>query len=456
VTVVEKLAQFIQKADFKSLSQKTRDELKIRLLDSLGCALGALTADPIKRIHNYLELMGGSPLVTLIGGGKTAPDRAAFYNGALVRYLDFNDSFLAKNETCHPSDNIAAVLAAAEFSKASGKEFLLSLAISYAIQCRLSEVAPVRAKGFDHTVQGSYAAAGGVAKALKLSSQETAHAIAISAVAHNALRVTRTGVLSHWKGLAYPETAFASVHSAFLAREGITGPLEIFEGNKGFMDSIAGKFSISWEDKDLSAVERTIIKKYNAEIHSQTSIEAVLELKKKYGFSASDIEKIEISIFDVAYHIIGGGVEGSKKSIRTKEEADHSLPYLVSVALLDGEVMPSQYHPERILKPDVQELLKKVDIRPDDALTARFPNEMATRVKIHLKDGSIHSIEKSDYEGFWTKPMNWETALHKFRGLCKDFVSEKYIQSISDAVHNIEDIQVADLCNLLGKCKENK
>ena len=205
----------------------------------------------VAMLKQHLDDFGGNPLCSLIGAGKSSPDRAAFYNGALVRYLDFNDSFLAKHETCHPSDNVSAVLAASEYANASGKEFLTALAIAYQVQCRLSEEAPVRKKGFDHTTQGAYAAAAGVAKALKLSETQIANAIAMSAVANNALRVTRTGALSHWKGLAYPNTAFSATHAAFLALRGVTGPLEVFEGNKGFKEAISGPFTINWEKENL-------------------------------------------------------------------------------------------------------------------------------------------------------------------------------------------------------------
>src|SRR5207302_10014221 len=124
---------------------------------------------------------------TLIGAGKSAPDRAAFYNGALVRYLDFNDSFLSKGETGHPSDNLAPVLAAAEYADADGRTLLTALAVAYQVQIRLSEQAPVRAKGFDHTTQGAYAVAAGVSRALGLDRQRTANASAFAGTALNAL-----------------------------------------------------------------------------------------------------------------------------------------------------------------------------------------------------------------------------------------------------------------------------
>src|SRR5213080_117706 len=267
MTQVEQLAAFVVRARYEDLSEEARLELKIRVLDALGCAIGALDGPPVKMIREQIEDFGGTPLITLIGGGKTAPDRAAFYNAALVRYLDYNDSYITRGETCHPSDNMGAVLAASEYASKSGKEFLAALAVAYQVQCRLSDVAPVRSKGFDHTTQGAYAVAAGVSKALGLPPAQTANALAISGTAFNALRVTRTGALSNWKGLAYPNTAFGCTHATFLAMRGITGPLEVFEGNKGFMDSIAGRFELDWSREDLERVTQTIIKKYNAEIH---------------------------------------------------------------------------------------------------------------------------------------------------------------------------------------------
>lgn len=210
--------------------------------------------EPVRLVRLQTQEFGGAGLCALIGGGRTAPDRAAFYNSSLIRYLDFNDSYLARGETCHPSDNLGAVLAAAEYAGRDGRDLLAALAAAYQVQCRLSDAAPVRAKGFDHATHGAYAVAAGVARALGLDRERTANAIAISGTALNALRVTRTGALSHWKGLAAPQTAFGATHATFLASRGVTGPREVFEGTKGFMDAIAGRFEIDWAGEDLERV----------------------------------------------------------------------------------------------------------------------------------------------------------------------------------------------------------
>lgn len=453
MTIADELASFVVKASYDDLSDAARQQMKICILDSLGCAIGALDAEPIRFLRQQLEDFGGTGHATLIGGGRTSPDRAAFYNSALTRYLDFNDFYLAKGESCHPSDNLGPVLAALEYAGGNGADLMTALAVAYQVQARISDEAPVRAKGFDHTTQGSYAVAAGVSKALRLDSARTANAIALSGTPFNSLRVTRTGALSHWKGLAYPNTAFCCTHSTFLAMRGITGPPEVFEGNKGFMDSIAGRFHVDWSSEELDRVTRIEVKKYNAEGHSQQSVEGILELQAEHGFSGGDVEKIEIDTFDVAFNIIGGGEEGDKTIVENKEQADHSLPYMVAVAILDGNVMPEQYVPERILRDDVQCLLRRVVARPNNSFSARFPDEMPTTLKVTLHDGRVLVAEKTDYEGFHANPMRWETVVDKFEGLSAPYADAGLRREIIESVEGLEPLPVKDFVAPLAKVR---
>ena len=444
-TQAERLASFVSRAGWGDLSPSAREALKIRVLDSLGCAYGAIAGEPVRMLRKLVDEFGGNPLCTLIGGGRSAPDRAAFYNGALVRYLDYNDSYLAKGETCHPSDSLGAVLAAAEYAGIPGKEFLTALAVAYQVQCRLSDAAPVRARGFDHVTHGAIAAAAGAAKALRLDSLRTANAVAIAGTANNALRVTRTGELSHWKGLAAPNAGAAGLQAAFLAMRGVTGPREMFEGVKGWMQVVSGPFEIEWEGENLERVTRTILKKYNAEIHSQPAIEGMIGLMAEEGCTAAGIERIRIDIFDVAHLIIGGGAEGDKTVVRTKEEADHSLPYIVAVAALDGEVTPAQYTAERIAREDVQRLLRRVEVVPDPAFSRRFPEEHACRLTVTLADGRVLVREMSGYEGFHTRPMSWEGAVRKFSAVAGVRRPREGLEAVVKAVANLEKISVRNL-----------
>jgi 2-methylcitrate dehydratase len=244
--------------------------------------------------------------------------------------------------------------------------------------------------------------------------------------------------------------AACSTALVFLARIGITGPLEVIEGEKGLMDAITGLFDIDWSREDLERVKRTILKKHNAEIHSQTAIEGVMALRQRHQFRPEEVEQISVDTFDVAYHIIGGGDEGDKTSgIASKEQADHSLPYILAVAVLDGAVMPEQYHAERIRRPDVQEMLQRVTVRPNPSYSERFPSEMPCRVEIRLRDGRTLTKEMRDYPGFFTQPMSWEMALAKFERLAEPYADASERRTIADAVFDLEDARIPDLMRRL-------
>jgi 2-methylcitrate dehydratase len=448
MTVADQLARFAAAATWDDVPAEARETLELRLLDALGCAIGAQEGLPVRAIRADLAELGGEPRCSFVGGGRGTPPDAALYNSALVRYLDFNDSYLAPGETCHPSDNVGAVLAAAQFVRADGRDLLAALAVAYQVQCRLADEAPVRARYFDHTTQGAYAVAAGVSRALGLDAERTANAVAIAGTALNALRITRTS-LSHWKGLAYPFTAFAATRAALLARRGVTGPRAVFEGRKGFMEAIAGPFEIDWEHEPLDAAPKTIVKRFNAEIHSQSAVEAALELRAQDGFAPEEVEEVEVDTFDVAFSIIGGGDEGDKTAVTTKEEADHSLPYMVAVALLDGRLVPEQYEPERIARADVQSLLRRVRVRPDESLSARFPAELGSRLRIRLRNGAVLERTKTDYEGFHTRPVGWDAAERKFETLSARFTDPSLRARIVECIRTLEERNADDLCSLL-------
>ncbi len=449
-TQIQRIAHFATHAQFESLSPQVRTQLKIRILDALGCAIGALDSDLATQVRKFGSELGGAGKSRLIGGGSLRSDLAAFYNAALVRYLDFNDSYLAPGETCHPSDNLGAVLAAGELAGISGRTLMTALAVAYQVQCRRSDVAPVRDHGFDHTVQGAYAATAGIGRALNVDDSVLANAIAISATALNALRVTRTGTLSNWKGLAYPHMAADCVRNVLLARHGITGPIEAMEGNKGFMQVVSGPFNIDWEKVDFERVTRTVIKCHNAEIHSQSTLEAVLRLRSRHQLRVEDIAAIRVEIFDVGYRIIGGGEEGNKHFVQSKEQADHSLPYLVAVALLDGQVTPEQYAPQRILRRDVQQLMRTVSVAANEGYSRRFPASMPARVTVILRNGRVLEEEADTWPGGVGTPMDWPGVVHKFEQLAAPYTTVMQRGRIAAIVAELELHSLAEVMDELA------
>ena len=136
--------------------------------------------------------------------------------------------------------------------------------------------------------------------------------------------------------------------------------------------------------------------------------------------------------------------------VHTKEEADHSLPYLVAVALLDGQVMPEQFRPDRIRGTDVQELLRRVTVRPDEAFSRRFPSEMHCRVRITLRDGRVVAAEQADYPGFVTRGRTWEAAQAKFADLAAPYSTPALRERIQATVSDLERVPVTALTHLLA------
>src|SRR5207248_4532144 len=215
------------------LSTEVVHEVKRRVIDSLGCALGAWTEEPCRIAREITSEFSAKRGSTIIGTShKAPPDWAAFANGCAIRYFDYNDTYLSK-EPAHPSDNISAALAAAESVGAGGRELITSIALAYEVQCRLCDAASIRARGWDHVTYGAFSTALASAHLMKLDPVKTRHAVNIAGVAGAAMRQARAGELSHWKGVAFANAARHGGFSALLARAGMTGPAPLLGGQTG-------------------------------------------------------------------------------------------------------------------------------------------------------------------------------------------------------------------------------
>ena len=448
MTIVEQMADFAVLPNLESLSAGVRAQIKIRMLDALGCAIGATGTDRMLRLRQYVGDFAQYGKCSLIGGGRSSPDRAALMNGALVAGLDFNDSYLAPEETCHPSDNFAAVLAAAELADADGGTLLTALAVAYQVQCRLSDEAPARTDGLHHPALLAYSAAAGISRALSLDAPHTANAIAISGTALNPLRAARTAASSDWICLAAPFTASIAMQATLLARRGVTGPSEIFEGSEVLMDTITGFGMIDWKNEGLDRVEGTIVKRHHAHLHAQTAIEAALELQLANDIDSDQIERVDVDIFDAARPLVSEGEHHVSRTF-TSEDAYNDLHYLIAVALLDRQVMPGQFAGERIRRADVQALLSRVAVHPVEDHSRLFPGEMPSTVSLTLKDGRVLRRALSDYPGFRSRPQTWDEALLKFHVLASPHASDDVLGEIAGTVQDIEKVRVADLTRLL-------
>ena len=334
--------------------------------------------------------VSGNPSASILGGGTSSPEWATFVNGLLIRYLDFNDTYLSK-EPAHPSDNLAAVLAVGEAVTATGRDLITAAVLAYEIQCRFCDAASLRKHGVDHVTYGAISSAVAAAKLMKLDATKTAHTVGIAGVCNTALRQTRSGELSMWKGCAFANAARNGVFAATLAADGLTGPAPIFEGDLGFFKLVSREvfspaaFGAEENNADGFMIDKTYIKFWPAEYHSQSAIDAALQLRQELGGDVSQVTSIDIHTFEASYNIIGKYKEAWAP--KTRETADHSLPYCTAAALFDGDVYLETFDEARFTDPALVAFTAKIKVHHDMTLDSRYPAGIPNRVTLTLADG---------------------------------------------------------------------
>lgn len=427
--LAHKLANWTSKLKYSDLTADAIHEAKRRFIDSLATSLGAYKSKPAsiaRQTATALPVAKGSAVV-LGTKHRTTPDLAAFANGAHIRYLDYNDTYLSK-EPAHPSDNIAATLAVAQAADRSGKDLILATVIAYEIQCRLCDAASLRANGWDHVTYGAFSATLGAAKLWKLTAEQMVHAQGLAGVCNIATRQTRTGQISMWKACAFSNACRNAVFAANLARQGFTGPHEIFEGPKGVFRQLTGRpFQVKLGSKRSGyMINNTYIKYWPAEYHAQSSIDAALRIRKQFmkdGYTWKDIDRLRMESFEAAVSIIGS--EKEKWRPTSRETADHSMGYMTVAAFIDGDVTRATFEPRRFKNKKYLNILDRTSIVEANDLNRGYPQGIPNRLKLRMKDGKVYEKTVKYPRGHAGNPMTDEEVEEKFRRLADGVISTK-------------------------------
>jgi 2-methylcitrate dehydratase len=447
-TLAGRLARFSRELSYRHLPPEVIHEVKRRLIDTLGCAFGGWEEAPAKIARKMARSVQFRSGATLLGEGhRTTEDLAAFANGTAVRYLDYNDTYLSK-EPAHPSDNIPAALAAAEAAGRGGKALIEAIVLGYEIQCRLCDAAALRPRGWDHVTYGAFSSALVAAKLWRLTEEKTVHALGLAGTPNQALRQTRVGEISMWKAAAFANAARNGLFAVELARLGMTGPAPIFEGEKGFMRIVSGEFDLPpLHASGPFMIMETYIKYFPVEYHAQSAVQAALRLRERIKDGIDSIDSITIRTPDISYEIIGRDPE--KWHPKTRETADHSLPYCVAVALIDGEVGLRQFGPRRLIDPKLHLLIQKVRVLSDPALSAAYPGAIANIVEVEA--GGRRDVERVDHpRGHPKNPMTDEEVEEKFRRLVGRLLSKGQIEKILGRIWSLEKVQkIGEIVGLL-------
>jgi 2-methylcitrate dehydratase len=433
ISLAERLAAYAEQLTFDKLTQEAIHETKRRVIDSFATAVGAMPSRVYEIVKKCALRVSGTPSVSLLGGGQSTMEWATFVNGLLIRYLDFNDTYLSK-EPAHPSDNLAAVFSVGEAMGASGRDLITAAVLAYEIQCRFCDSASLRKHGVDHVTYGAISSAIAAAKLMKLDQTKLTHTIGLAGVCNVALRQTRSGELSDWKGCAFANAARNGVFAALLASEGLTGPSPIFEGDLGFFQLVTQEafdpapFGSELGNRDGFMINKTYIKLWPAEYHSQSAIDAALQLRQLLNDDLSAIRAITIETFEASYNIIGKYPEAWAP--KTRETADHSLPYCTAAALYDGDVTLATFDEARFTDPALIQLTGLINIKHDPDLDARYPKGIPNRITVSLADGRTLQREVEFPRGHAGNPMTDAEVEAKFRRV----VEPRYGKAKADAI----------------------
>ena len=402
--IAEKIAEFINSVNYQKLSEKIIHEAKRRIIDAIAVARGALDSPPHLVNKNVVMYFQGS--VPLLFGGNATPDFAAFYNTFLIRYLDFNDTYLSK-DPLHPSDMIGAFLSLGSLFDLKGRDIIEAIAIGYEVGIKLCDATSLRKKGFDHVTFLQVGAAAGLAKMLKLDEKSTINAISLTIVPNIALRETRSGELSMWKAGAAADASRKAAFSALLAKFGMTGPSKPFSGRLGFINVVAKDFDSSvFNHLEADGVLRTSLKKYPVEYHA----EAVVEAGKSLNVNVDDIVKIEVETYEAAKTIIA---DEEKWNPTNKETADHSLPYILAYTLIKKDFWLDAYDQEMIFNEKIRSLMKKITVIEDEKYTSIYPKELPVKVTVYTSKGR-EMVEVRNPRGYYNNPMTDEEVEEKY------------------------------------------
>ena len=432
--ILNSFAEFASTLSYRDLPANAVKAGKERLLDALGCALGAYDCETATLGRSLAGPAARPELAGRLLGSRelAAADAAAFVNSCMIRDLDFNDTYPGG----HPSDSLGAHFAVAPQIGASGERLIAATVVAYEIFIRLQMKAQLREKGWDQGFGISVGAAAGLANLMGLSRDVAQHAIAITAVANMPMRASRAGQLSMWKGAATAYAVRNAVFGVLLAAGGMTGPEAPFSGRHGLTDLISGPIELPpfGTAPENFFIPRAKIKFWPVVYNMQALVWAAIELRKQVD--VEKIESIDVETYWSAWH--ESGSEPAKWDPTTRETADHSLPYILAWTLRHGLIDQHAFVPEAYLDPSIRPLMNCVTVRVDDAFEKDFPRVVHMRVTAKEHAGKTYQAYVVNPLGHEDNPVSAAELATKFLRLAEPRLGKNRAASALELWQNID------------------
>ena len=452
--ITYKMARFTRDLRFEDLSAEAIETTKRFLLDSIGCAFGGSITEDVEIMLDLFDDMGGKAEGSVFNHGRKLPMvNASLINSLMIRALDYNDIYWEQDPS-HPSDLIPAALTPAEYLHKSGKDLIVAIVLAYEWEQRLCEFAipGIRERKWHHATLTQFASPLVAGKILGLDEKQLVHAIGISASHNLTLGAVTAGNLTMMKNTVDPMATQAGVLSALLAQRGYEGPEHVMDGKEGLTDTFGGRFDLNILTDGLGQsfrINRCSMKAFPTEALTHSPISAVIKIMKQNKIDKKDVELVKIRTVARAADILS---DPSKYDPRTRETADHSLPYCIAATIVDGSVTPESFREDKIMDPEIRSYLKRIKVVADPDFEATFPELKKAGVEITTQNGKTFSIEVDYPLGDYRDPMDDDTLFAKFDSMVIPQVGREKRDRIVDAILSVEKTaDVADFMALMTK-----
>lgn len=457
MNAVRELVKYTNGLTFEQVPPDAIHQTKRLILDTLGCAIGGYTSGASQAIQELVKEMGHPGEATVFGSGiRTSCLNAVLANGAMVRYLDYNDtSFIIQGETYrtgyHPSEVIPPILALAERQHLSGKDVIAAIVVGYDLSLSFLEgvVGPgMEKKGWNGDTRGAYIMPLVAGKLLGLNKEQMENAVGIAASCHAVLGILDAPAEKYTmtKNIRFPTMSYAGILAAMLAQKGFTGPTRVIEGQGGFIEAIMdGEYDLSKlvNINGKFAIRETCIKSIIADFSSHGHLTATLMLVREHDIKPEDIVEVRITTSERCAEHTGDPV---KKYPENKETADHSSYYLTAIAIMDRQVGPDQFTPEKYNDPKVRELIDKVTLIGDPNLDKARPAGIS---EILTKQGKRYSLRVDYPRGHVHNPMTDAEVIDKFQSMASKYMGDEQMKQVIKTVFALDRLDDIEKLNSL-------
>ena len=452
-SAIERLAAWTLAVRAEALPPQSLERAKLLLLDTLGCGFAALGDDVARAVLTTIAAFGEKPQCTVLGQArKLSPPSAVLANGTLIRVLDLNDYIIGADERSgarggHPSDNIPVAVAAAELGRAGGRELLAAIVLGYEIYGRGKALMPADSVWDGISISGLVAPAI-AGRLIALRQDQIADAIALSVMRAPTPVAVREGGISAAKSIANALIAQSGMQAALLAAQDVTGPLDLFEAERGLKSVFAHGIGTAGDifSAPLATdglIARVGIKAYPCFAGGQSAIAAALAMHRLLDGDVGRIAGIRVALADLPI-VKRQIVDPGRVDPRSREAADHSLQFLIAVTLIDGTFGMRQFDNARWHDAEVRALMARLVMTTDPDLTRRAGAAYPCALHVSGRDGRPYEAEVLAPPGVSPDGLDAKTVLEKFHRVSAEHLAANARDRIVEAVMGLDSAPTCD------------